>query len=605
MGESIYQFQEEDARRFVQKIGAEARRKGDELQLKECPFCHGGGGRKKDRYTFSINLKSGACNCMRASCGYTGNMITLARDFDFSLGRDTDSYFKLSAYSEKVYADFSKFRDKHAVPTDPALAYLKGRGISEAVAKKYELSTKKNDDGILVFPFRDENGNIQFVKFRNMDFQKGITHGSKEWCMKSCKPILFGMYQCESRGRLIITEGQLDSLSVTEAGIPNAVSVPTGANGFTWVPYCWDFVNTFQEIVVFGDNEKGTITLSAEISARWPDKTKVVRTEDYRGCKDANEILQQYGPDAIRTAIENATGAEDRRIKRMTEVQSIDIMAMRTLKTELGSLDSILNGGFRVGQLVVLTGRRGEGKSTLGSMIGVQALRQGFNCFFYSGELMDFYFRNWMDRQITGKELSVTDTTDADRYFLNQFYADKAYIYDNAVIDINETEDLPRTIEKAIRQKGCEFILVDNLMTAIDPGNDDLYRAQSKFVGELAALAKKYSVIILLIAHPRKTSTSIGNDDISGSADITNKADIVMTYGRDTSTEDQDLRRLSVIKNRLTGKLTKEDAPIRLIFEPKSKRIAEKRIELMKQTETFTEGFYELTQEQLDELPFS
>ena len=55
---------------------------------------------------------------------------------------------------------------------------------------------------------------------------------------------------------LILTEGQLDSLSVTECGFENAVSVPTGMNGFTWVPHCWDWVHNFEKIIVFGDLDK-------------------------------------------------------------------------------------------------------------------------------------------------------------------------------------------------------------------------------------------------------------------------------------------------------------------------------------------------------------
>ena len=55
---------------------------------------------------------------------------------------------------------------------------------------------------------------------------------------------------------LVLTEGQIDSLSVAEAGIENAVSVPTGAKGFTWIPYCWDFLSQFKTLVVFGDCEE-------------------------------------------------------------------------------------------------------------------------------------------------------------------------------------------------------------------------------------------------------------------------------------------------------------------------------------------------------------
>ena len=601
----FYEFRPEDATGLARQLGEQTKRNGDELSFKLCPFCKGGHN-GKDKYTFAINLKTGQCNCRRSSCGYNGNMITLSQDLGYSLGRDVDAYYKLSSYTEKIYTDFSAYRDKHAIPNDPAIEYLSRRGISKETATRYELAASKDDPEKLAFLFRDPAGEIQMVKYRNMAFIKGVTAGNKEWCIRNCKPILFGMYQCKSRERLVITEGQMDSLSLAEAGIENAVSVPTGANGFTWVPFCWDFMQEFQELVVFGDYEKGTITLSEEIAARWPDKTKIVRAEDYKGCKDANEILQKYGKQALVDAVNNAQGAGDRRIKPMTEVRSVDIMKMTTLSTGIQGLDDILSGGFREGQLIVLTGRRGEGKSTLGSMIGVNALRNNMNCFFYSGELMDFYFRNWMDRQILGKDVALTDSQsdeDEERKFLNQnFYADKAYIYDNTVIDLDEIEDIPKTIEVAIQQKACKFILVDNLMTAIDPEAQDLYRAQSKFVGELASLAKKYSVIIMLVAHPRKSNQSLSNDDISGSADITNKADIVLTYGRREKSEDPDLRELSVIKNRLTGKLTKD--PINLIFDGPSKRIAESRADFRKMTEEISEGFRQLTVEEAVDLPF-
>ena len=78
------------------------------------------------------------------------------------------------------------------------------------------------------------------------------------------------MKQCDGFERLVITEGQIDSLSVDTAGINNAVSVPTGANGFTWVPYCFDWVSRFEEIVVFGDFEKGRMTLLDDIRKRFP-----------------------------------------------------------------------------------------------------------------------------------------------------------------------------------------------------------------------------------------------------------------------------------------------------------------------------------------------
>ena len=89
---NIYDFSPEDAERFASHVGIKARRRGNELTFNWCPYCYGGG---KDKETFSINLETGVFKCLRASCSIQGNMITLARDFGFSLGRDADAYYSL------------------------------------------------------------------------------------------------------------------------------------------------------------------------------------------------------------------------------------------------------------------------------------------------------------------------------------------------------------------------------------------------------------------------------------------------------------------------------------------------------------------------------
>ncbi|MFR7901549.1 MAG: toprim domain-containing protein [Ruminococcus sp.] len=78
------------------------------------------------------------------------------------------------------------------------------------------------------------------------------------------------MYQCNLDNKtLVLTEGQIDSLSVAESGIENAVSVPNGKNGFTWVPYCWDWLQNFDTLIVFGDRENGRITLLDDMQRRF------------------------------------------------------------------------------------------------------------------------------------------------------------------------------------------------------------------------------------------------------------------------------------------------------------------------------------------------
>lgn len=581
---SIYQFNSDDAFAFAREQGIKTRIKGEELHLYDCPYCHGAG--HGDKYTFSINLHTGQFKCLRASCGVTGNMITLSRDFDFSLGSEVDEYYR-------PRRQFRKFKQSETpiIPKESAIAYLESRGISEEVAKKYEITIQREHENVLVFPFYDEKGRLQFVKYRKTDFDKSKDR-NKEWCEANCKPILFGMKQCnETFDRLIITEGQLDSLSVATAGIENAVSVPTGAKGFTWVPYCYSWVAKFEEIVVFGDCDKEQITLLADVARRFPCMIKHVRIEDYKGCKDANEILQKHGADAVKAAVENAIPVPVNRVLPLASVENVNIYELPKLKTGISELDRTLYGGLPFGMVCIIAGKRGDGKSTLGSQIVAYALEQGYKTFSYSGELPNYLYKSWFDFQIAGRHHIIENHTEfgtvnrfitkANQELINAWYMEQAYIYDNRIIENDEREDLLNSIERAIQQYGIKVVLIDNLMTAMyidEQKGSDKYDQQGIFVRNLTKLAIKYDCLILLVAHQRKNSfTTDANDEISGSGDITNLAGITLSYNRGSKEEIEkgylveSQRKLIIAKNRLFGKINLSG--IVLDYDERSKRI--------------------------------
>lgn len=565
----IYQFKEDDAVRFAQMQGIPTRKYGNEMQFIYCPVCKG--GKSRDKNTFSISLRTGQCECKRSSCNYRGNMITLAKDFSFELSKDAAAYFNLNRNNDK----YKKYRDakKKIESTESAVEYLQSRGISQEICKQYEITTKTNN--ILVFPFKNENGELKFIKYRKTDFDKSKDK-NKEWCEKDCMPILFGMNHSDPEdGPLIITEGQIDSLSVAEAGLLNAVSVPTGMNGFTWIPHCWDWFQSFKELIIFGDCEKGKVTLT-ELADRFNGLTRIVREEDYKGCKDANELLQKYGKEAVIAAVNNAEIQPNKHIKSLSDVEDIDLDNLESIKTMIPELDELLKGGFHSGELILLTGKRGDGKSTWMSQLISNALMQDVRSFVYSGELTDSFFKAWIDKQIIGKWKILP----SEQEQLKRYYRDKIYLYDNEIIqEDDEMTTLLETIEVAIKQYDCKLICVDNLMTAVDTvSSEKLYRMQSKFTGDLKTLAKKYNVVIILVAHPRKSNGyEFQNDDVSGSADITNKVDVVMSYSRPSKDDDESIdlncRNLLITKNRLTGKLTGKNNKIYLYYSDESKRI--------------------------------
>lgn len=574
----MYEFRPEDAERFASENGFRTRRTRKELIFTKCPYC--GNTSRNDKEKFAINLRTGQFNCFRASCGAKGNMITLARDFNFSLGDQEDSYYRIGP--QRHYRRFKK--PEKIESKDDALEYMKSRGISEEICRKYQITS--NTEGNIVFPFFDEKEELWFVKYRLKHPKPG---GLKEFCESNTKAILFGMNQCNLENKtLIITEGQIDSLSVSEAGFENAVSVPTGATGFTWVPHCWDWMMNFDKIIVFGDYEKNHITLYNEIAARWKFKVWHVQEKDYLDCKDANEILQKYGPDQIRKCIEDAVQRPIPRAKELSKVEYINPYDIEKLPTGIKDLDETLCGGLPFGQVILLTGKAGDGKSTFASQILLSAIQENYKCFAYSGELPNYLFKSWIDYQAAGADNTYEEWTrwtwekprkvksDVLRK-ITDWYSGRIWIYDNSAGEVDDEEGgLMALIEQVINQYNVKVILIDNLMTGLDlePGlSADKFDRQSTFMKKLARIALRYNVLIILVAHKRKDNGIASvNESVSGTADITNLASIVISYERSRRDDmSKDERLIKITKNRLFGKLN--TSGVVASYDPASKRI--------------------------------
>ena len=562
----MYDFKSKDVFDFASFIGAETRQKGNELFFKYCPQCHGGGD---DKDTFSVNLQTGAFKCFRASCDYHGHFVELARDFGY----------KLDDEQERKYRRLPQPK----IESKPkAIEYLESRGISEEVAKRYKITTQTHNENILVFPFYDDQNVLQFVKYRKTNFDKRFDK-NKEWCEAETMPILFGMAQCEDFTRLVITEGQIDSLSLATCGIKNAVSVPTGALGFTWLANCWDWINKFQEVVVFGDYEKGKITLIETMEKRLQMKVKCVRPQDYLCEKDANDILRKYGKEAIIRAVEGAELRDVKYVKRLATVEAVNLRDLPKIRTGIRPLDRVCGGLLR-GHVVLLSGKRGEGKSTFMSQLVAEAIEQDNAVFVYSGELPNYHFKNWLDLQIAGANHICTTRNEYndEEYYLtegcvkkiNAWYYDKAFIFDNSAVSDDEYEGLIKVMVDAICRYDIKLVCIDNLMTAMDGDpNTDIYRQQSTFVKKLEKLAQQYDVAIILVAHPKKSNAAFDNDTVSGSSDITNAVSFVFNYQRADDGDECDSY-LMVTKNRMNGKLMAGDKAIPLYYSEKSKRIS-------------------------------
>lgn len=575
-----YLFNKNDVYKFKEFINAKTIEKGNELIFEVCPFCSNGGHSDKEhKNKFSINLLNGTYHCKRESCDANsgGNMLSIYKYFKnegFTLTFEDDSnYKKMNA------GDFVKLKQHKRESTNIAIEYMKSRGISEEICRKYEITSKcygEDGDECIVFVCRDENDVVQFCKYRPIN-PDGTT--GKEICEANAKSILFGMNHCDGHERLIITEGQIDALSLAEANIKNAVAVTMGKNNSKWTEYCFDFVNSFNEIIVFGDNENGEITLVDMISKKFKHPIiKVVKTEDYCDLKDANDILRKYGTCQLKKAVDNAQEVPSKNWLSTKQIKISDKKNEERLPSGIDALDRVLGGGFRFGNYHVITGRTGEGKSTLASHIMASALCEGYSCAIYSGEMAPADVKTVLYSQVAGKDhlQKYQDNTrwhdeqyrvteEVEEYFDNGFL-NKLHIYNS--LNLDSEDELDAVIEEGILKYNARVFLIDNLMTATDllsvenafDKNDEV----SKFSKRLRKLALIKNIIIILVAHSKKGANTVGleMDQISGTADVGNLCDVCISYGKCEKDADTNIneitgnnpyefkRLLKIIKNR-------------------------------------------------------
>jgi twinkle protein len=207
----------------------------------------------------------------------------------------------------------------------------------------------------------------------------------------------------------------------------------------------------------------------------------------------------------------------------------------------------------------------------------LEAVDQGYSVCAYSGELPAPVYRYWIDLQAAGprnlekrydsiKEAEVTYPKQEAVKAIRNWYRDKFFLYDSYGTATDNT--LFEVFEYAAQRYDCRVFLIDNLMTIdLSASDSNYYRQQSEFVNKIASFSQQYQVHVHLVAHPRKVQGRLTKIDISGSGDIANRANNVLSVYRLTENEKAERNcdtLLEIFKNRFYGV---QDAEIELNFE--------------------------------------
>ena len=542
---------------------------GTELKVRgKCPICNG--GNSGDTNTFSINVATGAWNCLRGSCtGINGKHEGNFKDLCSFFGVEAPSGYSMPRRTQaqkKVYAkpDPSVYKPL----TDKIVNYFATRKISEETLMDWGICS--DEHGNIVFPFyRDRQ--LVFVKYREPrkfslikeEYENKLKNATevelielkkhkpvKEWRMANTESILFGMDMVSFNKPLVITEGQMDCLALYEAGVSNVVSVPSGCEDMNWISNCWEWLENFNQIILFGDADEPGLEMVSTLSKRLGEDRCMIPREypefiyngvDYnRICKDANEILTCYGPEYLKELVDSCEPAPIKGVLDLASIPFIDPTTVPRIMTRIPQLDHMI-GGLSEGGITIVSGKRAEGKSTLSGPILLSAIEQGYPVCAYSGELSSYKFLEWIMLQATeskyiayktdvrsGKNICYVEEDIQKR--IKSWLSGKFFLYDNSIVqEEKQTESILKIFEACARRYGCKVFLVDNLMSALC-SPDEENKAQARFTAQLKAFANKYKAHVIMVAHPRKERADqvFTNDSISGSSAISNLADNVI-----------------------------------------------------------------------------
>ena len=442
---------------------------------------------------------------------------------------------------------------KHENYNKNILNYCEKRNISK---NTIDYVGVKENNNCVVFEYRNELGEHLANKYRKTK----KSEGPKMWFEKGTNVnTLFNMDKINISEPLLITEGEFDCLSAIESGFKNAVSIPSGVNGTNeWITSNWTFIEQFEEVIIWFDNDEPGIKGAREVFNRLPNASvKIVRCEV---ANDINELLHKYGKLAVLKQIEKASTPTLEGVATLDMIEDFDVHEAETLKTGIDYIDDKLVG-MVFGSLNVLSGRNGSGKSTILNQIYIaEAIHQGYKTFLFSGELIGGNVKYWLLQTLANEEQFAEYTAkDGHKYkkvtiqskekIVNDM-KDRFFLYDS---DDYRIEAIIEKMTILAKRYGVRVFVIDNLMT-VESSLKDKYEAETDIVKKLKNFAKKYNALIHLVAHPRKSmNDEIEKDDVAGSANITNLADYVTTISRAKDDVVEYDAILKILKNRHTG----------------------------------------------------
>ena len=434
-------------------------------------------------------------------------------DWERGLGtcHNCDQSFQLHTYqrkgaSEKTYIRPEGIQSKE--PSSKIIEWFKTRGISQKTlidlnvgeGSEYMPQTGKHENTI---QFNYLMGD-QLINVKYRDGRKNFK------LFKGAEKVFYNINSTVGYDSCVITEGEMDVLALHEAGIKNAVSVPNGAtlnsNNLDYLDNCIDYFEDKEKIILAVDSDDAGIALQQELVRRLG--AEVCFLASFEDCKDANEYLQKYGKEKLS--------------KRITTARAVPLENVTTFKDiEDEVTDFVRNGfkkGFQVGlsnfdeifstytgQFITVTGIPSSGKSDFVDQMVVGYNRNyGWKTAFASPENAPTYLHAHKLMRKTWEGMPRAEDIHGDKWNRIADHCNSNYYH----IDMERytLESVLRKGAELVKRKGIKCLVIDpfNKVRDVDCKTEDVNRYTMEYLTKIEIFAKKYDVLVFVVAHPTK-----------------------------------------------------------------------------------------------------
>ncbi|RHY31422.1 hypothetical protein DYB32_003516, partial [Aphanomyces invadans] len=345
---------------------------------------------------------------------------------------------------------------------------------------------------------------------------------------------------------IVLTEGEFDAMAVYQATGRPAISLPNGCRSLP--PAILPLLDRFSSIYLWMDSDlHGQESVEKFVTKLGAARTYVVRSP---GVKDANDaLLAKLDLNAI---LDNAklkphaqiATFEDLRadVRPVLNEMMNPLRAHGVQSRSIPALNTYLKG-FRSGELTVLTGPTGCGKTTLLSQLSLDWCAQGVSTLWGSFEIKNTRLVHKMLTQMAGRSLALN--LDLFERTADEFEALPMYFL--RFFGSSDVDEVLDAMEYAVYAHDVQHVILDNVqfMMSGQGRGFDKFERQDAALDKFRKFATAKNVHVTLVIHPRKEQDDVDLtlSSVFGTAKATQEADNVLILQRNRGEVKLDVRK--------------------------------------------------------------